>query len=115
MAELKAKSPCTSGTYQTFIHPSLSKSSHVFIRWDSVKQPLQRLYDGPYKVLHRTDKYFTIDTNGTHDTISIDRLKAAYFDSPNSVLADGDSSTSTPTVTPIPSFSSHTTPSGTTR
>ena len=51
MAELKAKSPRTSGTYQTFIHPSLSKSSHVFIRRDSVKRPLQRPYDGPYKVL----------------------------------------------------------------
>ena len=115
MAELKAKSPRTSGTYQNFIHPSLSKSSHVFIRRDSVKRPLQRPYDGPYKVLHRTDKYFTIDINGTRDTISIDRLKPAYFDSPNSVLADGDSSTSTPTLTPIPSSSSHATPSDTAR
>ena len=69
MAQLKATSR-TPGEHQTFIHPSLSTSTHVFVRRDSVKRPLQRPYDGPYKILNRTDKYFTIDSVIT--SVSID-------------------------------------------
>ena len=101
MAQLKATSPRTTGEHQTFIHPSLSTSTHVFVRRDSVKRPLQRPYDGPYKILHRTDKYFTIDLQGRRDNVSIDRLKPAYFESPNPMSFPHNSSpTHFPTALP---------------
>ena len=57
----------------SFIDDSLSSTSHVFIRRDAVKKPLQQPYDGPFRVLSRTDKYFVVDINSKQDTVSIDR------------------------------------------
>ncbi|BHF82041.1 hypothetical protein SprV_0802517700 [Sparganum proliferum] len=45
---------------------------------NSVRRPLQQPYDGPFRVLSRTDKHFTIDRGGRTDVVSVDRLKAAY-------------------------------------
>nr|VZH96017.1 unnamed protein product [Spirometra erinaceieuropaei] len=45
---------------------------------NSVRRPLQQPYDGPFRVLSRKDKHFTIDRGGRTDVVSIDRLKAAY-------------------------------------
>ena len=50
-----------------------------FVSHDAVKIGLQRPYDGPYKVLQRTDKYFKINLNGIVDNVSIDRLKPAIL------------------------------------
>ncbi|XP_011406350.1 PREDICTED: sulfated surface glycoprotein 185-like [Amphimedon queenslandica] len=72
-----------------------SISTHVVVRRDSVKRPLQCPYDGPYKVLN---KYFTIDLQGKHDNVSIDQLKPAYFESLNSVSSHHNSSTHSPTA-----------------
>ena len=59
----------------------LLKASHVFIRHDAVRKPLQPPYDGPYPVIKRTDKYFVIQLNNRKDTISVHRLKPAYIES----------------------------------
>ena len=99
MADLKAIPPRTVSTYPSFVHPTLTTTTHVFVRRDSVKRPLQRPYDGPYKVLKRNDKFYTLDINGTHDTVSIDRLKPAYFESSNSASTHSDSEV--PTHTPV--------------
>ena len=99
MADLKAKPPRTP-SQQSFVHPTLLKTLHVFVRRDAVRKPLQRPYNDPYKVLKQTDKFFTLDINGTHDTVSIDRLKPAYFE----CLARTPSSPTTTTpVVPLPS------------
>lgn len=58
----------------------LSTATHVFIRHDAVRRPLQPPYDGPYPVVKRTDKHFTVNINGRNDTVSIDRLKPAHLD-----------------------------------
>ena len=84
MVDLKAIPPCTVSTYPSFVHPTPTTTTHVFVRRDSVKRPLQCPYDGPYKVLKCTDKFYTLDINETHDTVSIDHLKPAYFESSSS-------------------------------
>lgn len=63
----------------TFIHPDLQQCEHVFVRVDAVKKPLQPAYDGPYPVLIRNSKMFTIQLPGRKAVISIDRLKPAYI------------------------------------
>ena len=55
-------------------------TTHVFVRHDAVRKPLQAPYDGPYPIVDRTGKHFTVDRNGRKDTVSIDRLKPAHLD-----------------------------------
>ena len=62
------------------ISQDLHNCPFVFVRNDAVKKPLQSPYDGPFKVLQRTDKHFTLDIAGKEKTISLDRLKTAYMD-----------------------------------
>lgn len=62
-----------------FVHKDLKICSHVFIRNDTVKKSLQPPYNGPYRVISRTDKIFNIDVNGSLKAISIDRLKPAFM------------------------------------
>ena len=66
-------------TVTTYVHPKLRTSSHVYVRHDAIQRPLSPPYDGPYKVLKRTEKTFTIDRDGKEDVVSIDRLKPAYM------------------------------------
>lgn len=42
------------------------------------------LYEGPFKVLERTDKTFTVTVNGRTDVVAIDCMEAAYM--PNSCV-----------------------------
>ena len=65
-----------------FVPNDLFKVSHVFIRSDRVRRPLTPPYDGPYPVLNKTPKHFTVDVNGKHVVVSIDRLKPAFFELP---------------------------------
>ena len=65
----------------SYVNSDLFTSSHVFIRQDAVRKPLEPPYRGPFPVLNRTDKFFSIDIDGRHDNVSIDRLKPAYLES----------------------------------
>nr|XP_054761143.1 uncharacterized protein LOC129267455 [Lytechinus pictus] len=65
---------------RTQVHPELHSSSHIFLRDDAVTKPLQPPYRGPFRVIRRTDKYFTIDYNGKHENVSVDRLKPAFIE-----------------------------------
>ena len=47
---------------------------------DAIRPTLQQPYDGSFKVLHRTDKHFTLDINGSKEIITIDRLKSAHVE-----------------------------------
>ena len=58
----------------------LAKATHVFIRHDAHRLPLQRPYDGPYRVLTPGDKTFTVQVGTREETISVDRLKPAHVD-----------------------------------
>ncbi|GBN02361.1 hypothetical protein AVEN_128627-1 [Araneus ventricosus] len=65
--------------HSSFVHPELLKCSHVFVRVDEVRRPLQQPYSGPHQVFKRTDKCFELDLNGKPTTVSMDRLKPAFF------------------------------------
>lgn len=61
-----------------FVHPDLKTCEQVFIRCDATKKPLKPAYEGPYRVLKRTDKVYTVQLPDRQTSISIDRLKPAY-------------------------------------
>ena len=80
MSHMRATVPQPSGASPSFIDNSLNHASHVFICRDSVWKPLQRPYDGPFRVISCSDKYFVLDLNGTRDTVSLDCLKPAHME-----------------------------------
>ena len=85
----------------TYLNRALENCTHVLVRHDAVKQPLQRPYDGPYKVLSRNDKFYTLEVNGKSNTVSLDRLKPAYLDPPSSSATTPTTPAPTP-PTPLP-------------
>jgi hypothetical protein len=66
-------------TPDIFVHKDLSDSTHVFLRQDAVRRPLDPHYSGPYKVLGRTKKTLRISMHGRPVTVSTDRVKPAYI------------------------------------
>ena len=86
---------CTQGLTE------LAATTHVFVCRDAVKGPLQPPYDGPYKVLNRTDKYYTLQLPTRQEVISIDRLKPVYLDKlPSNMAHESTASTTPKCVTP---------------
>lgn len=81
---------------KVFIQKELSKCSHVFVRHDAVRTPLQPPYDGPYEVLKRYDKYFLVKIKDRTSKVSIDRLKAAHI-----TVDDIDYHVTEPRLSPI--------------
>ncbi|BHF82306.1 hypothetical protein SprV_0802544300 [Sparganum proliferum] len=79
MRNLRA-TPSRTSPACSFIPPDLNKCDFILVRHDAVRRPLQPPYDGPYKVLRRSDKDVVIDRNGKTDTVSIDCVKPAYID-----------------------------------
>lgn len=79
MEQLKPM-PTKQATQKTiFVHKDLKSCSHVFIRVDRVKKPLEPAYQGPFLVVNKYDKYYTLLIKGKNVNISIDRLKPAYM------------------------------------
>ena len=62
----------------TYLPAALDSCTHLFVRRDSVKRPLQPPYDGPFRVIRRTPKYYHLEMRGKMDTVSVDRLKPAH-------------------------------------
>ena len=108
MQQLKATPPRATSTRQTHVSNDLTDCTHVFVRHDAVRKPLQQPYDGPFKVIKRTDKHFTLQLTNRAEVVSIDRLKPAYIDSSIS----SDSTTLPNPSTPSSSTTPRTTRSG---
>ena len=61
---------------KSYIPTDLKTCERVWLRVDNVRKALEAPYTGPYKVLRRSDKTFTIELpNNVHSTVSIDRVK----------------------------------------
>ena len=83
-AHMRALSPATprEQSKKVFVPTALHTCSHVWIRCDGIKRSLKPPYEGPFKVLKRSDKHFTLDKAGKQEVVCIDRLKPALFDEP---------------------------------
>lgn len=77
--EIKPTPTSNHSIRKIFIHKELPKSSHVFLRTDSQRKPLQNPYEGPFEVKERDDKTYVIIINGKPKRVSIDRLKPAFL------------------------------------
>ena len=75
-SSIRSESPTYDASkVKSFVPKQLLTCQYVWIRQEVKKSSLQRPYCGPYKVLSRTDKYFTIHINGKSQNVTIDRLK----------------------------------------
>ena len=61
-------------------YDTLHSTTHVFLHHDAERPPLQRPYGDPFLVIRRTEEYFTVNKNGTPDTVSIDHLNPAVVE-----------------------------------
>ncbi|KAA3673870.1 uncharacterized protein DEA37_0012599 [Paragonimus westermani] len=73
------------------MHAKLSSCTHVFLRTDELRRPLQPPYTGPYRVLARDTKTFTVSRNGKREVVSVDRLKPAFTEEPSAIPASTNS------------------------
>ena len=53
----------------------LLSANFVFVRKGAPGPPLSPLYEGPYKVVARDPKYFTLELGGRQEKVTVDRLK----------------------------------------
>lgn len=79
MASLAPSSKSRVNNRSTFVHKDLTSCTHVFVRNDTVRSPLTPPYDGPFKVIQRDGKHFTIQMPLRTTVVSIDRLKPAHL------------------------------------
>lgn len=98
--------------YKIFVHNDMHTCTHVYVRVDAVRKPLQAPYEGPYRVIKRYGKYYTLDINGKQANISIDRLKPAYRLADSEHAADSTSKTTHPSTTASSTSQTRTTRSG---
>ena len=80
--KLSPLSPVHHGTTKKYLPRDLMSAEQVYVRHDAHRGPLVRPYDGPFKVLYRSDKHFDILRNNKSTRVSIDRLKPAYSADP---------------------------------
>ncbi|CAI2724326.1 unnamed protein product [Schistosoma spindalis] len=79
MQSLKAIPPREHNN-RIYLDKNLMTCKYVFVRVDAVKKPLKQPYDGPYQVIKRTNKHFTINKGGKKETIATDRIKPAFYE-----------------------------------
>ena len=66
------------GEILTYKLQNLAATGFIYVRNDAHHKPLQHPYSGPFKILERAEKHFTLIVNSHRDSVSIDRLKVAY-------------------------------------
>ncbi|CAH8572586.1 unnamed protein product [Heterobilharzia americana] len=79
MSTLRPQSPRYRDN-QVYVPQCISNCTHVFVRHDGVRKPLQPPYEGPFKVISKSDKVVTVERSGRRETVSIDRIKPAFME-----------------------------------
>ncbi|BHF60215.1 hypothetical protein SprV_0100317800 [Sparganum proliferum] len=67
---------------KSYLEKDLVTCSHVYLRCDRVRRPLEPPYDGTFRVISRETKNFRIQRGTREEVVSVDRLKAAVPDTP---------------------------------
>ncbi|BHF72124.1 hypothetical protein SprV_0401518800 [Sparganum proliferum] len=67
---------------ESYLEKDLATCSHVYLRCDRVRRPLEPPHDGPFRVISRGTKNFRIQRGTREEVVSVDRLKAAVPDTP---------------------------------
>lgn len=81
MRKIRARPAARHDRKRVFVHKTLYTCTHVFVRVDTVKRPLEPPYESPFEIIERiTDIIFKIDIKGKHTNISTERLKPAFFE-----------------------------------
>ncbi|BHF74686.1 hypothetical protein SprV_0501777300 [Sparganum proliferum] len=62
---------------ESYLVKDLATCSHVYLRCDRVRRPLEPTYDGPFRVISHGTKNFRIQRRNREEVVSVDRLKAA--------------------------------------
>lgn len=62
-----------------FVPQDLQTCTHVLVRNDGVRKPLQAPYDGPFPVTRRVDNTFVVRRKGKEIPVEIGRLKPAFL------------------------------------
>ncbi|GBP85258.1 hypothetical protein EVAR_92025_1 [Eumeta japonica] len=70
--------PAARNSKHIFVYPDLKTCNKVFVRNDTVRKTLQPPYDGPFNVIKRSDKIFTLQLPDRKAKFPIDRLKPSY-------------------------------------
>ncbi|CAK9799789.1 Transposon Ty3-G Gag-Pol polyprotein [Anthophora quadrimaculata] len=66
---------------KVFTHKTLYTCTHVFVRVDATKKPLEPPYEGPFQVIEKlSDDIFKINYKGKPTNITIERLKPAFIE-----------------------------------
>nr|VZI21213.1 unnamed protein product [Spirometra erinaceieuropaei] len=74
--------PPSSSASPSYLEKDLTTCSHVYLRCDRVRRPLEPPHDGPFRVLSPGPKTFRIQRDNREEVVSVDRLKAAVPDTP---------------------------------
>ncbi|XP_045778797.1 uncharacterized protein LOC123876533 [Maniola jurtina] len=80
MARLRPPPVARHGQRSSFMFEDLKTCTHVWLRDDTVRPSLHPPYNGPYKVVRRTEKNCTILVGPREVVVRVDRLKPAYID-----------------------------------
>ncbi|KAF8784928.1 hypothetical protein HNY73_010535 [Argiope bruennichi] len=75
MQRLLPPKPQLHGPQTVFVSKYLGSCTHVFLRTDAFRKSLPPPYEGPFRVLHRTEKSFKINKHGKGLTVKINRVK----------------------------------------
>ena len=76
MMSLKASPTSYHTQRDTYVEKALATFDHVFVRYET-SGGFHRAYKGPFLVVSKHAKFFTLDLGNRIDTVSVDRLKAA--------------------------------------
>ena len=78
MRSVLPPAPAFHGKQSVYVPSNLASTGFVYVRNDAHRHPLQRPYDGPYRIIDTSDKFYTLDIKGRVEKVTVDRLKAAF-------------------------------------